>query len=251
MLEVLNWRKKYPSLSLADLQAIARSEHISDKEAACERVATGYPVSYLLQQAPFGPVLLSIEEPLLIPRPETWDWLSAILPRIDPGPRALDLGCGPGTLGVALSLYYPAHFDLLAIDIEEKALLHAKKNLSQHSFRAYEVRFSDWFSQVEKKHVFDLIVSNPPYCCESELPWMQKTAHESPQALFSRFGGLECYEHIIQQATQYLAVDGMLLLEHGAGQGASIIALSTYYGFGRWGAVYDTMGSWRATWLQF
>lgn len=250
MLEILSWRRKYPSISLADLQAIARCALILDKEAACERVASGYPVSYLLQEAPFGPTLLSIEEPLLIPRPQTWDWMSNILPQITPGQRALDLGCGPGTLGVALSFYYPCYFDLLAVDIEEKALLHATKNLSKQSFRSVEVRFSDWFSAIESDRVFDLIVSNPPYCCESERPWMQNTAHESPQALFAAFGGLQCYEHIIQNAKKYLTSNGIVLLEHGASQGAAIIALSTYYGFERWGAIYDTMGAWRATWLQ-
>lgn len=249
MSDLFALKKQFPELSWSTLNALAAAQGV-DKEAACARVATGYPLAYLLNKAPFGPTELFITEPLLIPRPETWDWLSQILPRLAPGPKALDLGCGPGTIGWALGAFFPKHFDLLSVDIELQAQECLNRNLDPNLFLSKHFRISDWFSEISKSERFDLIVSNPPYCADTETGWMENTNYESAHALFAPHGGLACYHSILSGAAQHLNTNGNLLLEHGAGQGAAIVALLCHHGFQRWAPIYDTMGAWRATWVK-
>lgn len=248
--DFLELRKKYPSLGLADLQAVLKCSQITDKEAALSKASQGYPISYLLGEAPFGPVMLDIAPPLLIPRQETWEWLAAILPTLSPGKRALDLGCGPGTLGVGLSLFFPDYFELLAIDCSPEALIYAQKNLEKSALASYDLCQSDWFSGIEQGRVFDIIMANPPYCSKDEVSWMQHTEYESHRALFAEFGGLSCYNSIFQSARDYLSAQGILLFEHGAGQGAALVTLLSFYGYKYWQPIYDNTGAWRATYVR-
>lgn len=250
MSDMFAWKQQFPSLSWATLNAIVQEKQIVDKEACCARVASGYPLAYLLGRAPFGPTDLVIAEPLLIPRPETWDWLASILPRITPGSQALDLGCGPGTISWALAAFFPEQLSLVASDISEQALECARKNLSQAPLAHCEFVLSSWFDNIPKTSRFDLIVSNPPYCDILEKCWMENTCYESDSALFASHGGLSCYQHIISQAPEYLSAHGCLILEHGAGQGSSISMLLEHWGFSCWAPIYDTMGAWRATWAK-
>jgi HemK-like putative methylase len=237
-------KRLFSSLSLSDLQLLWQLPQ-QDRDNACLRLNEGYPLEYLLKEASFGPLTISICEPLLIPRPETWDWLEQFLPSIDPR-NVLDLGCGPGTLGSALGHFHPYQCALTCIDINDLALSIAQKNLEKNLFLKLTFLKSDWFASLPVTSKFDLIMTNPPYCSKEELSWMQ-TQYEDPDALFSAFGGLEPYFIILSSIFNHLSPKGLCIMEHGASQGGALVRLMTFFGIKQYKPWYDKLGIWRAT----
>lgn len=73
------------------------------------------------------------------------------------GIKILDVGCGIGFLGIALNKIMDAKVDM--IDVNERALHLAKKNLSENNAQG-NVFFSDIYNNVTSK--YDVIITNPP-----------------------------------------------------------------------------------------
>ena len=80
---------------------------------------------------------------------------------------------------------------------------------------------------------FDLIVTNPPYIGTSERDRLdpEVAEHDPHLALFSGDDGLDLVKRIIAEASQYLNVNGWLLVEHGHTQGEALRDLFTAHGF--------------------
>ena len=77
-----------------------------------------------------------------------------------------------------------------------------------------------------------MIVANPPYIAEDEPHWQQGDLRFEPKsALVAADNGVKDLAHIIQQAPQYLAPSGLLLVEHGYLQGPSVKSLFVAAGF--------------------
>lgn len=85
--------------------------------------------------------------------------------RIFNGAKILDLGCGYGVVGVALSKIHPKS-KIVMSDINERALTLAKKNLELNKSSAEIVR-SDLFDKINGK--FDVILCNPPQSAGKKL----------------------------------------------------------------------------------
>lgn len=73
--------------------------------------------------------------------------------------RALDLGCGWGAVGVALGKRYP-NANLVMVDVNERALDLARRNLRENGVENAETARSDAFENVTG--FFDFIITNPP-----------------------------------------------------------------------------------------
>lgn len=243
-------KKKYPLISITTLiQLYKKFESMPALlENAVERLINNEPIEYILGLAYFGPISLNIKEPLLIPRPETWDWFEKFIVTIPAPSSVLDLGCGPGTLGLGCHHFLGNNLNLTCVDINPVAIELAQVNLKPLSFKKIEFVESNWFEQMSNSGKFDLILSNPPYICVLEESWMSKNTHyEDPKALFTDFGGLSAYVEIIQHAKLFLEDDGIIVFEHGSGQGKSVLNLLKFYGFYHVKPWYDHLGSWRAT----
>lgn len=72
----------------------------------------------------------------------------------------LDLGCGYGPIGITLAKDYPNRHITLS-DVNERAVMLAKKNASQNKVSNVEVLQSDGFSNLTNKK-FAAIITNPP-----------------------------------------------------------------------------------------
>jgi len=70
-----------------------------------------------------------------------------------------------------------------------------------------------------ESHLFDLIVSNPPYIARDEAASLPREVrdHEPEQALFGGPAGIEIYARLIEQAGSLLRSGGILVVELGYG----------------------------------
>ena len=100
--------------------------------------------------------------------------------------RVLDIGTGSGCIAIALKKKHP-EWQVTGIDISKEAIEVAKENAKRNGVEVeFEVAdiFDSRFSIIDYR--YDLIVSNPPYICESEKVSMKPNVlnHEPATALF-------------------------------------------------------------------
>lgn len=74
--------------------------------------------------------------------------------------KLLDLGCGYGPLGVAIADHFPER-KIVLVDINERAISLAQKNIDQNNIKNAEVILSDGFLQI-RNYQFAAILTNPP-----------------------------------------------------------------------------------------
>jgi release factor glutamine methyltransferase len=138
--------------------------------------------------------------------------------------RIADVGTGSGAIAVALASALPhAHID--ALDISEAALAIAEENAHANSV-SQRVHFhrSDLLEAVQHSR-FDAIVSNPPYVATTDTLEPQVHDWEPHGALFAGDDGLDIYRRLIPQAQALLLDGGLLALELGAEQEATLRVL--------------------------
>lgn len=96
-------------------------------------------------------------------RPGTDSFLLAALPRLTPGLRVCDLGCGTGLLGLLLLQRQP-DLQITGIDLQPAAVALAQRAAAENgltdrlSFRSEDLR-----TTALPAGSFDLVVCNPPY----------------------------------------------------------------------------------------
>jgi len=135
--------------------------------------------------------------------------------------RVLDIGTGSGAIAVALAVELPG-LALVATDESAASLEVAPRNAAKHGVEErIEFRRGDLFDALESSDVFDVIVSNPPYCKESEVADMEPEVREwEPKgALVGGGDGMSATARIIDGAPRHLAANGWLLLEVGTQAG--------------------------------
>ena len=184
------------------------------------------PLAYLTGSQDFHGLKLSVDQRVLVPRPDTEtlvDWaLSLDLEQA----KVLDLGTGSGAIALALKHARPS-WSVTALDASADALLVASGNAQALSLAVNFVH-SSWFAQLQDQ--FDLIVSNPPYIAEGD-PHLPALHSEPRQALVSGADGLDDIRHIIEQAPNHLNAGAWLLLEHGFDQAPAVCAMLVQRGF--------------------
>lgn len=172
------------------------------------------PIQYILGYTYFHDLKISVNEHVLIPRPETEEIIDFILAKHENQKMdVLDIGTGSGCIPIALK-HQRATWNLSAIDVSADALKTAQSNAKKHNLQI-EFILADVF-EFQPKDKFDLIVSNPPYVLESEKLQMQQNvlAFEPALALFvPDQNPLKYYERIVSIAAQNLNDNGKLYLE--------------------------------------
>ena len=192
------------------------------------------PVSQLLARREFWGLNFRVTADTLIPRPETETVVEAALAGLaDRGQavRILDLGTGTGCLLLALLHELPRATGL-AIDCSPAALAVARANAEALGLvERAEFRLGDWTDGLIGS--FDLIVSNPPYITTPDMDRLapEVARHEPRLALHGGWDGLDCYHAIAGGLARILHPDGRLLLEIGADQGDSVVAIFATAGF--------------------
>ncbi|QAA77024.1 MAG: Peptide chain release factor N(5)-glutamine methyltransferase [Candidatus Bipolaricaulis sibiricus] len=184
------------------------------------------PVPLLEGETGFLDFDLRTRPGVFVPRPETEelaDRARSVLSSLPPQPRVLDLGTGTGALAIALARQR-ADASVVAVDVSPRALSCARRNVRLHGLQdRVEVRRSDWFANVPE--TFHVIVGNPPYVRRGDLRALEPEVgrYEPLRALDGGWDGLAAIREIVASAPAHLFSGGTLLLEIGAGQGATVL----------------------------
>ena len=190
--------------------------------AVAARVAR-QPVSQIVGGRQFWGRWFRITPDVLDPRPETETLIAAALGGAFS--RVLDLGTGSGAILITLLAERPLATGV-GVDLSRQALSVAAGNAAALAVAERAVfQHSDWLRDVRGR--FDLVVANPPYIAEDEMPGLSPEVRgwEPLLALTPGGDGLEAYRRILRDIGSVLAPSGRLLLETGARQGAAVAAL--------------------------
>lgn len=180
------------------------------------------PLQYLLGEVEFFGARIQLKKGLLIPRPETEELVEHVVKLLPTNARVLDIGCGTGCISVALA---KANSDcsVVSIDIDHDAVSQTAHNatLNQVGDRVKAVALDLFDPECAKKcgSTFDVVISNPPYIREDELPSLEPEVREfeNRHALVSGPTGFEYYERIAELLPALLP-SGIAAMEFGMTQ---------------------------------
>lgn len=214
MLEAITEQSKATLLAAKKLEL---SNHGSAKleHWITQQVSAHEPLQYLLGKVPFCGVEIMVEPPVLIPRPETEEWVSRFLELLQPFRNEpfyiLDMCAGSGCIALAFAKALP-HATVYAVDISPAAVQLIQKNASHNNIRNVKIVQSDLFAQIPPHIKFDLVVSNPPYITEAEWLTLAPSVKnwEDKGALVAPNQGLLLIEFLIRHAPAFVKANPFL-----------------------------------------
>jgi len=227
----IDWNQQLmnPDLGIDEIQ------HYQLKQAV-ERLLSGEPVQYVTGMARFDDLLIKLSPAVLIPRPETEEMVQKIcasLPK-EKSLRIWDIGTGSGCIAIALAKHF-VNAEVIGFDVSEAALQIAKENSESNGVKVTFVQDdvlnpqSEFFSQP-----VDLVVSNPPYVCDSERSAMEKNVldWEPENALFVPDADpLLFYRQILKLSKDQLNPDGQVWFEINERMGEDMVRVCREMGF--------------------
>jgi len=196
---------------------LVEDERILIAQRVEQRIVQRIPVAYLINQAIFCGLPFYVDERVLVPRSPIAEIISSrVSPWMDgkEPARILDLCCGSGCIGIAALKEFPdAQLDLA--DLSQDALDVADINIQNYGlYEQVAAIHSDLFANLQGP--YDLILSNPPYVDLEDLSDMPDEYHHEPaMGLGSGNDGLDITRQILANALDYLAEDGVLVIEVG------------------------------------
>ncbi len=198
-------------------------------QALVARRANREPLQYVLGTQEFCGREFRVTSSVLIPRPESVLLVQETIRRCRQNLTAIvvDVGAGSGCLAVSVASALP-EARVLAIDVSAEALTVARANMEQHGLGArIECVQGDLLAPLAERGLVGqvgVVLSNPPYIADLDLAMLQPEVRcfEPRVALAGGPDGMDVHRRLIQQAPTYLKVGGMLLMEVGLGQAATV-----------------------------
>lgn len=240
------WSKT--DLMLHDHTKLTVSDHLFVQKAL-ERLKNHEPVQYIIGKTEFYGMPFSVDNSVLVPRPETEELVEWILYSVDQKKplNILDIGTGSGCIAISLAKNIP-QARVTAWDVSERALQTAIKNAERNQAKVnFEQR--DILTAIPSKaDKFDIIVSNPPYVRDSEKEQMHSNVldFEPHLALFvDDDDALLFYRKITEFTTKSLSSGGMLFFEINRAFGEATKKLVESYGFKNADLRKDLSGNYR------
>ena len=172
---------------------------------AVKELLKNKPIQYIIGETEFCGLRFMVEDGVLIPRPETEEMVKNIATCWDKAclvptgcnvktmctsslpDSILDIGTGSGCIAISLAKLLKDS-TVTAVDVSEKALEIAKKNAEANDVNVNFIK-DDILNPKNQELIdsqYDIIVSNPPYVCESEKNEMRANVldYEPSTALF-------------------------------------------------------------------
>ncbi|MCC8088925.1 MAG: peptide chain release factor N(5)-glutamine methyltransferase [Rikenellaceae bacterium] len=201
---------------------------------AVEMLAKYYPVQYITGYGRFMDMKFTVNEHVLIPRPETEELVRWILSENLSGtvPHILDIGTGSGCIAVSLAKNLGSA-KISAVDVSEEALKMAEYNAEVNEVTVEFIKADILSEKIDGS--YDIIASNPPYVTVSEKSSMRKNVldHEPHLALFvDDSDPLLFYKKIAELGTVLLNRGGRLYFEINEKFGVGICRMLEGMGYG-------------------
>ena len=202
-----------------------------------QRLEAGEPLPYVLGHWEFFGLDFEISPDVLIPRPETELLVEQAILWLQSRPvtnlsalRAADVGTGSGCIAVSLAQHIH-DLRVLATDLSLPALRIARCNAINHQV-ADRIDFVQCDllpphpAPLPTESHFDVICANLPYIPTETLENLPLFGREPTLALNGGGDGLDPIRNLLKIAPEWLAPDGLILLEIEAGQGMTAVSLA-------------------------
>ncbi|CAN6454862.1 unnamed protein product [Victoria cruziana] len=198
-----------------------------------ERVEQRRPFQYVVGCEHWGNIVLSVEEGVLIPRPETVqvvelvDGLCSADHRFREGLWA-DLGTGSGAIAIGIGRILKGGGRMVAVDLSDIAVAVASYNVERYGLQdIVDVRHGSWFEPLEDvQGKLDGIVSNPPYIPSEQISGLQAEVgrHEPSCALDGGQNGMDDLLCICRGSATALRPGGFFAFETNGGEQVDLVA---------------------------
>ena len=191
------------------------------------------PVAYLTNSKDFWRNEFYVDKRVLIPRPDTEILIEVALNILKEKKinSFLEVGVGSGCIILSI-LSEIIHLKGTGIDISQKALDVCKINSKK--LNLYN-RVKLFKSDIDKFNYgkYDLVISNPPYICKSDLGNLMKdvVGYEPEIALNGGNDGALEIRKIIKKSSKLLKKNGRLVLEIGHNQRIKVSEILKNNGF--------------------
>ena len=160
-----------------------------------ERRASQEPIAYIIGSKEFYGREFVVSPDVLVPRPESEDFIEIIKTLEVSDIKFIDLGTGSGCLAITTALEQPT-WSGTATDISPKALNVAKQNAKNLIAKNLVFKVQNLLDDDAEN--YDLVIANLPYVPNNLLN-KPDLAHEPEIALFAEHDGLALYEELFQQ----------------------------------------------------
>jgi release factor glutamine methyltransferase len=220
------WVMAHPELGLT-------AEQQKELDDSLARLARGESFPYVIGHWEFFGLDLQVTPDVLIPRPETELLVEKAIAWLQKSPvrrTIADVGTGSGAIAVSIAVNVPGT-RVLATDISYEALEVARKNaikfdvINRIDFVQCDLLPSPIESLPTELH-FDLICANLPYIPTEMLHNLPIFGREPTLALDGGMDGLGPIRRLLNIASEWLAPNGMILLEIESSQGIQALNLA-------------------------
>ncbi|MBS4200708.1 peptide chain release factor N(5)-glutamine methyltransferase [Bacillus sp. FJAT-49732] len=224
---ILGWNR---ARLLSELRMVLPESKYNHFLQAVKEHISGRPIQHIIGYEEFFGRKFSVNEHVLIPRPETEELIVAVLERVDsyfdPSSKlkCADIGTGSGAIAVTMKLERQ-HLAVSASDISEAALKIAQKN-AETLGAEIDFRHGDLLEPFSNEK-WDIVISNPPYIPIGEEDILSEVVreHEPHNALFGGEDGLDFYRRFANDLPKIVNEKALVAFEIGASQGEEVAAL--------------------------
>lgn len=182
-----------------------------------QRVA-GLPLEHILGWVEFCGLRIAVDSGVFVPRRRTEFLVQQAAALTRPGAVVVDLCCGSGAVGAALAAAVPG-VELFAADIDPAAVSCAARNIGPDGGQAFA---GDLYQALPERlrGGVDVLVANAPYVPTESIGMMPPEArlHEPLAALDGGLDGMDMQRRVAEEAFEWLAPGGVLLIETSARQ---------------------------------
>lgn len=207
-------------------------EKYEELKVAVDRHVNGEPVQYITGREDFYGRTFSVNEEVLIPRPETEELVEHMLWLIEEhfpdGEQVAvaDIGTGSGAISVTMALENK-DLKVYTVDIANESIEVARGNARKLGADV-EFLHGDLLKPfIDKGIKLDVVVSNPPYIPDSEIAVLDTIVKdkEPMRALSGGEDGYDFYRRFMEELPLVLKERALVGFEVGAGQGATVASM--------------------------
>lgn len=187
-----------------------------------QRIEERRPFQYIVGCEHWRDLVLSVQEGVLIPRPET-ELIVDLAAEVISGSEELregiwaDLGTGSGAIAIGIARILGSGGRVFATDLSPVAVTVATYNAERYELQdKIEIKQGSWFEPLKDfKGELAGIVSNPPYIPSNDISGLQAEVgkHEPRLALDGGVNGLVYLVHICNEAASMLKPNGFFAFE--------------------------------------